>query len=221
MSYVFGFPILRRTNKESADDTPPHTKTVGLLHGDNITELLDSMTGYRGDIDFNTLPIPFACVAVDIRTMEEVVMTHGSLPTAMRASMAIPGAFKPVEMDSMLLVDGGVLNNLPADIVHNMGADIIIAVDLTQHKREPREDYDRASGNTLGRIIEWLAHRPDLIKYNENQKLIDIYINPDLHGFDAASFTTRKITEMITRGEEAADAAIPQLTELKHNKPTR
>ncbi len=228
VSYVFGFPILRKKVKqedpedsehsgysENTPDQRAHTPTVGLIHGDNITALLDSMTGNRGDIDFNRLPIPFRCVAVDIRKMEEVVIDHGQLALAMRASMAIPGVFKPVESDSMLLVDGGLLNNLPVDVTRNMGADIVIAIDLTQNKREPREDYDRASGNTLQRIIGWLRYRPDLRKYNTNCNDADIYINPDLDGFDAASFTSKKMATMIGRGEDAARNALPQLKKLK------
>lgn len=231
VSYVFGFPILRRkTNQRDVESTvetddtevdgdmqptKKRTRTVGLVHGDNVIALLDSMTGQRGDIDFDTLPIPFRAVAVNIRRMEEVVISEGGLPLAMRASMAIPGAFKPVEVDSMLLVDGGVLNNLPVDVVREMGADIVIAIDLTQNKREPREDYDRAAGNTLQRIIGWLAHRPDLQKYDVNRRDADVYINPDLHGFDAASFTTKKIGAMIERGTEAALEVVPQLREVK------
>lgn len=228
VSYVFGFPILRKkVSQEDTDDTEnsdnsdnsstpkTRTRTVGLIHGDNVITLLDSMTGHRGDTDFDRLPIPFRCVAVDIRKMEEVVINHGQLPLAMRASMAIPGAFKPVEADSMLLVDGGLLNNLPVDVVREMGADIVIAIDLTQNKREPREDYDRAAGNTLQRIIGWLRYRPDLQKYNTNCDDADIYINPDLEGFDAASFTSKKIAAMIQKGEEAARSVLPQLKKLK------
>lgn len=239
VSYVFGFPILRRNkgesdesrvgiddrkhkadavdedNDENSEPGKRRTRTVGLIHGDNVIALLDSMTGKRGEVDFNRLPIPFRAVAVDIRKMEEVVIDRGSLPHVMRASMAIPGAFKPVEVDSMLLVDGGVLNNLPVDVVREMGADLVIAIDLTQNKREPREDYDRAAGNTLQRIIGWLAHRPDLQKYDVNRRDADVYINPDLHGFDAASFTSKKIASMIERGTEAALEAVPQLRELK------
>lgn len=228
VSYVFGFPILRKRQHtetgepartaESSDAPQKHTRTVGLIHGDNIINLLDSMTGHRGDINFAQLPIPFSCVAVDIRKMEEVVISNGNLPLAMRASMAIPGAFKPVEVDSMLLVDGGLLNNLPVDVVRQMGADIVIAIDLTQNHREPREDYDRTGHNTITRMIGWLINRPDLQKYSTNCKDADIYINPDLHGFDAASFTTRKISEMIRRGKEAADQARPQIIQLKKTK---
>ena len=90
----------------------------------------DLCVGYQKEMDFDDLPIPFACVATDIRTGKEIVIRHGSVPTAMRASMAIPGVFSPVAVGKHLLVDGGLVNNFPADIVKEMGADIIIGVEV-------------------------------------------------------------------------------------------
>ena len=78
----------------------------------------------------NKLPIPFACVAANVVNGEQIVFHDGILSTAMRASMAIPGVFTPVRQDSMVLVDGGIVNNYPADVVKAMGADIIIGVDV-------------------------------------------------------------------------------------------
>lgn len=86
----------------------------------------DLCVGYQEEMDFNDLPIPFACVATNIVTGEEVVLRSGSVPTAMRASMAIPGVFSPVTIGDMVLVDGGLANNFPSDVLREMGADIII-----------------------------------------------------------------------------------------------
>ena len=127
--------------------------------------------------------------------------------------MAIPGVFKPVEMDDMLLVDGGLLNNLPVDVVRRMGADVVIAIDLTQNKREAK-DGDMPSGRSLKKYVEWIINRPDLQKYNENINNIDVYINPDLKGFDAASFTGKKIDKMIQCGEAAGHDAEKELKAL-------
>jgi NTE family protein len=79
-------------------------------------------------MDFDQLPVPYACVAADSRSGKEVVLREGILSEAMRASMAIPGVFSPVEKDSMLLIDGGIINNFPVDVVRKMGADIVIGV---------------------------------------------------------------------------------------------
>lgn len=101
------------------------------MKGQNLANLFSDLTvGYHDSIDFNKLPIPFACVAANVVNGEQIVFHDGILSTAMRASMAIPGVFTPVRQDSMVLVDGGIVNNYPADVVKAMGADIIIGVDV-------------------------------------------------------------------------------------------
>ena len=88
----------------------------------------DLCVGYQEEMDFNDLPIPFACVATDMVTGKEVVLRSGSISTAMRASMAIPGVFAPITIGDKVLVDGGLVNNFPADVLREMVADIIIGV---------------------------------------------------------------------------------------------
>lgn len=213
--YVLGFPIKRPKIK-----TPNHRRTIGLSRGDSIISLFDRMTGQPDSVDFDKLPIPFRCVAVDILKFREVVLSKGNLSRAMRASMAIPGVFKPVEQNDMVLVDGGLLNNLPVDVVREMGADIVIAVDLTQNKHENRKEKDISNEQNdpkkqrLPALISWLYDRPDLEKYKNNSNLVDIYINPDLQGYSAADFKPKKIAEMITIGEIAGKNAFEQLQKL-------
>ena len=210
--YLFGFPIIRP--KITA---PNHRKTIGLSRGDSIVSLFTEMTHQPDSISFDRLPIPFRCVAVDLKSFQEVVLSSGSLPQAMRASMAIPGVFKPVEMDSMLLVDGGLLNNLPVDVVREMGAEKVIAIDLTQNKHENRKqkkETNKNKGNRLANLLSWVMERPDLEKYKENSNQADVYINPDLKGFSAADFKPKKIAQMIERGEKAGKAALKELKEI-------
>lgn len=208
-TYMFGFPIDHKGNNSA------NAKGFGAFRGDNVVELLDSMTGRRDSINFNTLPIPFHCVAVDVKTLTEVILDRGELSTAMRASMAIPGAFRPVVMGDSTLIDGGALNNLPVDVVRQMGADVVIAIDLTQNKHESRNKTVKNRKTLSGRIIQWLKARPDITKYNNNRANCDVYINPNLKGFDAASFVPEKIDTMIKRGMEAGEQALPQLMALK------
>ncbi len=197
VKYIFGFPVRRKGTKK-ADDSK------GIIRGDNVIHLLDSMLGkYSGPVDFDKLPIPFRCVAANMEKKEEVVFRNGKLSTAMRASMSIPGVFKAVTLDSLELVDGGVLNNLPVDIVKAMGADIVIAIDLTQDKHED-EDGERENKLGIGGLLGWAIERPDLEKYKENIQNVDIYINPDLKGYSAASFKQKAIEDMIVRGRTAA-----------------
>lgn len=178
-----------------------------------ISDVFASWINLPDSIDFDTLPIPFRCVAADINTTQEVVLSKGYLAKAMRASMAIPGAFKPVKWGEMLLVDGGMMNNLPVDVAKEMGADIIIAIDLTQNKHEDRT-FSLKETLGIGGVLDWLVSRPDWKKYNKNRKMADIYINPNLKGFNTASFSSDDIKKMIRIGEKAGKAAFKDL-ELK------
>ena len=212
VTYIFGFPI---SNKNRAAN-----KKQGILRGDSITSFLGRLTEREDSIDFDRLPIPFRCVAVDINTFKEVIFKEGSLPLAMRASMAIPLAFNTVQKNGMTLVDGGLLNNLPVDVAKEMGADYIIAVDLTVNKHEDAEpditDDDIGGNNNLLNILKWITDRPDLAKYRKNVEDATIYISPDLAGFSAAQFSAEKIVEMIRRGEDAGKMALQPLVDLKN-----
>lgn len=172
----------------------------GSLMGDSIVRTLRNMTG--GVVaDFDSLPIPFRCVAVDVKKVREVVLSEGDLAQAMRASMAIPVVFKPVTIGDMQLVDGGVLNNLPVDVARDMGADYVIAVDLTVNKN-----------TDLSGLMSLL--RVDLKKYRKNSADVDVYINPKLKGYGAQDFTPAKIAKMITLGEKAGKSALKKLKKL-------
>ena len=149
-------------------------------------------------------------MATEINTTQEVVISKGNLAKAMRASMAIPGAFKPVKWGEMLLVDGGMMNNLPVDVAKEMGADIIIAIDLTQNKHEDRT-FSLKESLGIGGVLDWLVSRPDWKKYNKNRKMADIYINPNLKGYNTASFSPDDIKQMIQIGEKAGKAAFKDI----------
>ena len=104
---------------------------LGLIEGQHLDQVLHRiLMPVVGIHQFDDLPIPFHAVATDLVTGDEVVMSSGSLPNALRASMSVPGVFAPVSIDGRLLVDGGMSNNLPVSVVREMGADIVIAVDI-------------------------------------------------------------------------------------------
>ncbi|MBP5387895.1 MAG: patatin-like phospholipase family protein [Prevotella sp.] len=208
--YLFGFPISGQTKKTEAKESP-----LGILGGTNITFLLDSLTKrYDGIQSFDSLPIPFRCVAVDLKKQEEVIMDSCELELAMRASISIPGAFKPVKWNGKLLVDGGMLNNLPVDVVRAMGADIVIAVDLEQTQHEER-DFSLKETFGIGGILDWAVSRPDWKKNKANREDADIYINPQLAEYGVSSFGKESISTMIERGEKAARAASELLDRLR------
>ena len=209
VTYIFGFPVMDR-----------NSRGIGVMSGGRIEQLIDSMVSVKGCTEFEGLKIPFRCVTADIRNAKEVILSKGVLCKALRASMAIPGIFKPVEHNGLLLVDGGMLNNLPVDVCRQMGADIVIAVDLQQNEQKPRKRTDLtaltglASLFGLGGILEWITNRPDIEKYYANRKRADIYIHPNLPDADASSFGNKNAARMIQAGTAAAKGQLPALRAL-------
>lgn len=211
VTYIFGFPVSRKNKQERKTGK----KTFGIVQGDHIFHLIDSISGFRDSISFDRLPVPFKCVAFDCTTGREVVLDHGKLPTALRASMAIPGLFKPVELDSMILLDGGICNNLPVDVVKAMGADVVIAIDLTQNKHDDHKEKSLWSQLSLDALADIFLTRPDKAKYDANCEVVDVYINPRLDGCDALSFQPDKIDKMIRIGEQTGKKHRKALKRLK------
>lgn len=159
--------------------------------------------------DFDKLSIPYRAVASDIGTGEQVVLSHGDIAVAMRASMAVPGAFAATEIDGRTLVDGGITNNLPISVVRDMGADIVIAVDISTPLMKPEEVR-----NVL-KITEQLAGI--MTRTNTEQQIAsltdkDVLIIPDLGDITSADFKRAK--EAIATGRTAADAKRPELARL-------
>ena len=183
----------------------------GLIKGKNLAELFKQLcTGYNDSLDFSRdLPIPFACVATNILDNSEVDFHSGRLAQAMRASMAIPAAFSPVRIGNMVLVDGGLRNNFPADIAREMGADIIIGVTV-QGAPKIAEDMNRTM-SILSQIIDVNCKN----KYDENLSITDVPIRVNTVGFNAASFTQQAIDTLIRRGEEEAMKHWDELIALK------
>ena len=186
----------------------------GMMRGERFTQKLDSLLGGRR-CPFDSLPIPLRCVAVDVREFSEVVLDSGNVAGAIRASMSVPLAFTTVEQDSMLLVDGGLLNNLPVDVARRMGADYVIAIDLMDARRATQQSRGEMHTRGLASILEWKLVRPDLDKYQVNRRDADVLIHPDVEGFNGASFSEDDTRQLIARGEEAGRAAMNRLAEIR------
>jgi len=188
------------------------TLPSGLIDGQNIHLLFSSMTSPFEDLgDFDKLPIPFQCVAVDLVTGNEVVLKKGSLAKAMRATMSIPTVFSPVDWGDSLLVDGGVLNNFPVDVVKDMGADIIIGLNLTTGVKE-KKDFD----NFLT-ILDRTSDIPTGATKEKNIALCDVYILQDLKGYSTGDFTSKKLVQIIERGRIAGKENLDLFVELKNS----
>ncbi len=179
----------------------------GLVAGQKISALLSRLTWSVHHLtDFKQLPIPFACVATDLETGEAVTLDHGFLPEAIRASIAIPTVFTPVQLDDRLLVDGGVIRNFPVEDVRRLGADIVIGVDVGS----PLSSRERL--NSFFDIIDQISsYRAAEINALQRRRC-DILITPDLTGLTAASFD--RADTLIKRGAIAARRMLPRLRAL-------
>ena len=189
-----------------------HNKQAGgIIKGKNLAELFQQLcTGFTDSLDFSRdLRIPFACVATDIITNNEVDFHSGRLPQAMRASMAIPAAFSPVRIGDKVLVDGGLKNNYPADLAREMGADIIIGVTV-QGAPKSAEDM----GGTMS-IISQIVDVNCKNKVEENLAITDLHLQVDTKGYGSASFSPAAIDTLIRRGEEEAMRHWDQIVALK------
>ena len=183
----------------------------GAVQGQRLLPVLQTL--YRNSppspADFDKFRIPLRVVAADIETGEAVVVAKGDLSTAVRASMSVPGVFAPVEMDGRMLVDGGIVNNLPMDVVRGMGADRVIVVELNADLKK-KEDL-RSPLSTSGQIISLLLAQNSAIQKKTLTKR-DVLIEPILKGYSAVDFG--KAAELIKLGEEAARRVLPQLKQL-------
>jgi NTE family protein len=162
--------------------------------------------------DFDDLRIPYRAVATDIVSGQAVVLGSGDLPTAIRASMAVPAVFAPVKMDDKLLVDGGIAMNLPVSAVRNMGADIVIAVDISTPAL--KRDEINSALDMLNQLSALLTRRDTDLQIASLTSR-DILIVPELGDkVSSADFKPEKLLEGVAIGEAGARAHVPELRQL-------
>ncbi|MFH0839430.1 MAG: patatin-like phospholipase family protein [Candidatus Omnitrophota bacterium] len=173
--------------------------TMGLIRGNKIYGIIKSMLG---DNTFSDLKIPLAIVATDIENGEEVVFTEGPLCDAVRASCSYPGIFVPQRIGGRLLVDGGIVNTVPVSIARQMGADIVVAVDVGFC----------VNVGEIKSIFSVIFQTYQIMgdELNRHQaKQADIIIRPDLIGIDQLAFD--KAMTAIESGERAAVEKLPEI----------
>jgi len=181
---------------------------TGLSPAQQVELFFDRIAApFASELDFNELPTPFRCVATDLRKAEVVVFDSGWLATALRSTMAMPGLFSPVEIGDRVLVDGGLLNNVPADVVRQTGlADRVIAVDI---------GADLAIPATSDTAVAVLSESIDaMIRSGARRGLsaADLVLVPRLLGVQTVEFGREK--ELVARGYEAAAARADALLPL-------
>jgi NTE family protein len=190
------------------------TKSVGLpqgfIKGQNVLNIFcDLAANVPVDADFSRFPISFACVAADLETGSEVVITDGFFPTALFSSMAIPGVFQPARREGLLLVDGGVVNNFPTDVAKRMGADIIIGVDIRGNLKSKEELT--SLDEIFNQMIGFLGQEKD----SANNSLCDIIIRPDIANYSVGSFSREAADTLVLRGKRAALLQREKIGELR------
>jgi NTE family protein len=201
--------------KSSIELVDPMFPLTGLIEGRKVEKFFRR---YFGDLTIESLNIPFACVAADFYTGEEIVLTRGDLVTAVRASISIPGIFKPVNSDNMLLVDGGVVNPVPVKVARDLGADVIIAVNVSPRARQTGKvtiaDINRDLITPPARkgtsdppnIFEIILGsinimEVEIAKMKIKSEKPDIVINPELSGIGLFDF--HKYRQGVKGGERA------------------
>lgn len=211
---AYRYKSVRR--KEDARAYPSHLQfemrhgfafPIALNDGQQVDLFLARIGGVYDHLpSFDSLPTPFRSVAMDLRTSAAVVLDSGSLPTAMRATMSLPGIFPPIELGPWVLVDGGPMNNVPADIVRDMGADVVIAVTVGTNA-----DTSTVSYSVFGLINNTTAA---MMRANTRRGIAaaDIVVNPHVQRF--GSLDWRRAKELEAAGYAGAEAMRTQLLPL-------
>ena len=187
---------------------------MGVIQGQDLELLLRELTiGVSGISDFDDLPIPFRAVASDIESGEAVILDSGDLAQAIRASMAVPGALAPVRIGDRLLVDGGLVGNLPIDVARTMGVDVVIAVDV---------EFPLYSADELDSAFAISEQMLTILIHKETRRQIDtlgdddVLIRPELGTFASSDFG--RIADTLEPGAEAARAVSASLRRLTRSE---
>ena len=193
----------------------------GLLQGHKV---MDYLAQWLGEMTFDQLEIPLALVAVDLNSSQKVILQEGPVLDAVRATIALPGLLAPLERDEQLLVDGGLMDNLPVDIVRQMGASVVMAVDIATdqeavillaeelHRRRFMPDGIVSLMEVLWRSVEFLTR--EVNRRVEEEFPPDLLIRPSIPvGVTALTGFTRA-AETIAAGEKAALEVLPEIRAL-------
>ncbi|MBR4367407.1 MAG: patatin-like phospholipase family protein [Bacteroidaceae bacterium] len=199
---------------------PGDNRILGLVRGPYFRAHMDAALTAKGAHLFRHIKTPFVCVATDIRgnNFKEVDMHEGVVAEAIRVSMAYPAPGNaPVVMSGMDLADGGMVNNLPVNVVRRMGADIVIAIDLEQSS----EDNFSLGIPTLGVVTKWFNVRPDRARRMKNIDNADVYIHPNLKGFSIKDYDRQHLSQMIAIGQKTAKEHYAELVKIARRAHSR
>lgn len=189
---------------------------AGFFSGQKLAEELNRLTEERivaAHYDFDRLAVPFRAVATNLIDGKVYIFKQGSMTDALRASIAIPMFFTPLEKDGMLLVDGGLADNLPTDIAREMGADVVIASDVTSPLLGKSEI--RTVMNVMDQTLSLLM-KESVVR---NEHLADLIIRPDLSGYTYSDYTLMR--SIAQRGEQEGEKRLQDMKNLVAGIPYR
>lgn len=173
---------------------------LGFVKGEKIKEIIRILTQGK---NIEELSIPLSIVATDIEARERVILNSGSVAEAVRASISIPGIFVPQMIDGRMLVDGGVIDRVPITLVKEMGADVVIAVDVSLYTGQVK----------INSIFDVIAQTIDVMEteiYRNRVVAADLFIHPDVGKYSITSFD--QMDKIITAGESAAEEMVGKIT---------
>jgi NTE family protein len=183
---------------------------MGIVEGQNIRLLFQQLFGYpSADLKFDDLPLPFRAVTTDIETAETYVPEQGDLSTIVRASMSVPGAFAPIQVDGRMLVDGGLTDNLPVDVALGLGADVLIVVDLKSELA--KQETLTTPFSITGQMVSMLLMQNATL----SRKLVregDVVIEPNVAKYAVTDFDKAK--QIAEIGEKAAGKMVDAFAHL-------
>ncbi|WP_221564068.1 patatin-like phospholipase family protein [Alkalihalobacillus sp. TS-13] len=162
---------------------------MGFVAGEKVKQLIHALTKGK---NIEELDLPFSIIATDLYKGEKVVITKGAISEAVRASIAVPGIFVPYEKDGRLLIDGGVIDRVPVSVVKEMGADLVIAVDISHIKKDPE----------INTIFDVIMQSIDIMQrelVKANHISTDVLIRPLVENYSSSAF--KDIDDIITIGE--------------------
>ena len=192
------------------DIIAPTTKRGGFSDTNKIRKVLEK---YMGNPDFADLKIPFHCIAVDMVTQTTFEFTEGNVIEGIIASSTIPIIFKPTEKDGMRLIDGGVLDRVPYREVKNMGADVVVAVDVLG-----RLDCSKKMPSTIGILMETidlLCNIRSQMKHDQDKDMIDFWLEPTLGNM--SQFTFKELEFAYRQGYEIGKEYAPKIKKALRN----
>jgi len=222
---------------KEGDDNEVERTIFGLIDGKEFeNRLRDALNAKMGGHNFEDTKIPFSCTATEIiddTSLKPVVLDSGDMAKAIHASMCYPAplvGFTAVDFDGKQLVDGGMMNNLPVDVVRKMGAEKVIAIDLEMKQNHDKSLFEKVLGFIvfkslrLSRVLqftntEWLAnwlddHSETIEKHEQNRKDADVLIWPDLRRYNIMSFDKDDVEYMIDIGRDVMKGQLYKVADL-------